>query len=481
MFVGPAWSQEVNLADQLSQLAHSAEEGLTAAEGNNLALVQAEYEEIHRFWESFEDAIRQQDSLAYVELEGALHGVREAVQTEPVDLAAAKLAYEHLYDEATEIAERFEGGGVTDNETIDATPADLLKNFDAAYAALEQGQDAQAEAQLQEAMRAWPDVEGAIAPKSQEAYTAIEIELSRAVAALEARPPKLEEAEAAVEQLRTTLTPLAGHQTYTMFDAAAIILREGLEALLVVVALLAFLRRSGNSDKRRWIWLGGAVGVLVSIATAFVLQQVFNLAASGQNREVIEGATSIIAAGMLFYVSYWLHSKASLNGWQKYINTRTSQVLKRGSVAGLALLAFLAVFREGAETAVFYLGMAPSIAVSDLLLGLGIGLAGLIVVAVLRLVVGVKLPLRFFFRVAGLLVYYLGFKFIGTGIHALQVAGVLSASQVSPLPAVPWVGIYPTWESLIPQLLLLVAALITFLYLRLQDQPNRLATPSAPA
>jgi len=481
ILIGPAWAQEINLADQLRHLAHSAEEGLEAAEANNIALVQAEYEEIHRLWESFEDAVRQQDPLAYAELEGTLHGVRDAVNIQPVDLAAAKLAYEHLYGEATEVAERFERGGVSDNETIDATPADLLNNFDAAYVALERGMTAEAEAQLQEAMRAWPAVEGAIAAKSQEDYTAIEVALSRAAAALATQPPQLEEAEAAVEQLRTTLIPFAGRQTYTMFDAAAIILREGLEALLVMVALLAFLRRSGNSDKRRWIWLGGAAGMLVSIATAFVLQQMFSLATSGQNREVIEGTTSIVAAGLLFYVSYWLHSKASLKRWQNYINARTSQVLKRGSLAGLALLAFLAVFREGAETAVFYLGMAPTIALEDLLLGLGIGMVGLVVVAVLMLVVGVRLPLRFFFRIAGFLVYYLGFKFIGTGIHALQVAGVLSISPVRPIPAVPWIGIYPTWESIIPQLLLLVVALAAFQYLRLQDRPNRITTPPATA
>ena len=127
---------------------------------------------------------------------------------------------------------------------------------------------------------------------------------------------------------------------------------------------------------------------------------------------------ALIAAALLFYVSYWLHSKASLHAWKKYIDQQTTQALARGSMAGLALLAFLAVFREGAETAVFYLGMAPAIELRDLVLGIAGGALVLIVAAVLMLVVGVKLPLRPFFRVAGLLVYYLGFKFVGTGLHA---------------------------------------------------------------
>jgi len=328
-------------------------------------------------------------------------------------------------------------------------------------------------------MRAWPGVEGEVATRSPEAYNTIEVELGRAGAALAAQPANLVEAEAAIEQLQATLAPFMGHQAYTAFDAAAIMLREGLEALLVMVALLAFLRRSGNQDKRRWIWLGGAMGVLVSIITALALHTLFSLASSGQRREVIEGVTGLVAAGLLFYVSYWLHSKASLRGWQSYLDSRTGRVLKQGSVFGLALLAFLAVFREGAETAVFYLGMAPSIALSDLLLGLGLGCAGLVVAAVLMLVIGVRLPLKLFFGVASLLVYYLGFKFLGTGIHALQVGGVLPASLIGAMPAVPFAGIYPTWETMIPQLLLLVAAIAVFLHLRQQAQGGQSPRSSA--
>jgi high-affinity iron transporter len=211
------------------------------------------------------------------------------------------------------------------------------------------------------------------------------------------------------------------------------------------------------------------------------LQTIFSSVSAGVNREVLEGATGLVAAALLFYVSYWLHSKASLGAWKKYIDARTTQALARGSMAGLALLSFLAVFREGAETTVFYLGMAPSIALSDLLLGIGVGAGILALAAVLMLVVGVKLPLRPFFRIAGLLVYYLGFKFVGTGLHALQVAGVLPATPIAglaPNPVFEFFGIYPTWETLLPQLVLLGGALAAWLYLRAQDR-RTLANPAA--
>jgi high-affinity iron transporter len=97
------------------------------------------------------------------------------------------------------------------------------------------------------------------------------------------------------------------------------------------------------------------------------------------------------------------------------------------------------------------------------------------------LLVGMKLPLRPFFQIAGLLVYYLGFKFLGTGIHALQVAGVLPSSPVSFLPAVPMLGFYPTWETMIPQILLLAAGLGAFLYLRLLDRRAQIATQTVTA
>lgn len=475
----PALAQEQTLADRLQALAHTAKEGLQAAEHNNVASMQAEFDEIHEAWGSFEDKVREQNPGAYVKLEGALDTVKDSLQAQPLDPAAVGKAYDHLMDEATEIAAEFNGGTPMATTAVEATPADLMKNLDGAYQELKEGKADEAAGYLQQVIRAWPSVEGAIAAKSQEAYTAIEVDLSRAAAALEAKPANLSEAEAAVERLRETLSPFVGGQTYTMFDAAAIILREGLEALLIIVALLAFLRRSGNNDKRVWIWAGGGLGVLASIITAFALQAVFSRASAGQNREVIEGVTGLVAAGLLFYVSYWLHSKANLHAWQKYINQSTSQALMRGSVTGLAMLSFLAVFREGAETAVFYLGMVSSITLEALLLGLGLGVALLVVAAILMLLIGMKLPLRPFFQVAGLLVYYLGFKFLGTGLHALQVVGMLPTSPIPALPPLPVIGFYPTWETTLPQLALLAMALGAFLYLRAQERRAQVAAQTA--
>ncbi|MEI8165593.1 MAG: FTR1 family protein [Chloroflexales bacterium] len=364
---------------------------------------------------------------------------------------------------------------VTPAQTV--TLGDMANELEAAASALAAGDASAAATSLEAVNTTWPALEGDVATSNPAAYTAIEIDLGVATAALHAAPAKLDVARAAVDRLRATVAPFVEIATYTAFDAAAILLREGLEALLIIVALLAFLRRSGNSDKRGWIWAGGAVGILASVLAAFALQALFSAASAGYSREIIEGATGLLAAAMLFYVAYWLHSKANLGAWQQFIDQRTGQALASGSVFGLALLAFLAVFREGAETVVFYLGMAASISLNELLAGFALGAVALVVIAVLLLVFSVRLPLGLFFRVAGLLVYYLGFKFVGTGLHALQVAGVFPSSP-APVPSIAFFGIYPTWETLLPQLVLFLAAIAALFYLRAREQRDLAAQPA---
>jgi len=145
-----------------------------------------------------------------------------------------------------------------------------------------------------------------------------------------------------------------------------------------------------------------------------------------------------------------------------------TSALATNSVLSLSLLAFLAVFREGAETVLFYIGIAPSISTTDLVAGFGLGTLMLGAIAVLMLGLGLKIPLKPFFLVTSLLIYYLGFKFIGSGIHSLQVAGVLPSHTGSFLPSWEPLGLFPTWETTLPQLAILLVAVAIVLYSRRQ-------------
>lgn len=268
-------------------------------------------------------------------------------------------------------------------------------------------------------------------------------------------------------------------QTYSYWDATFILFREGMEALLVIVALLAFLDKSGNEQYKRWIWIGAAAGLALAIVTGIIVQLlVSNVAAIFTNREIIEGVVGLFAAAMLFYVSYWLHSKASLGAWQGYIKEKMETAIAKNSVYSLALLSFLAVFREGAETVLFYLGIAPAIGTKSLLIGLGIGTVMLIAIAFLMLGLGMRLPIKPFFIFASLLIYYLGFKFIGSSIHALQVAGIVPADPIDFIPKFKPLGLYPSWETIVPQAIVLLIAIAVVIKTNLEAKSAKSASES---
>ena len=141
-----------------------------------------------------------------------------------------------------------------------------------------------------------------------------------------------------------------------------LILREGLEALLVVIALLGFIKKSGHEDKKVWIFGGVGIGLGVSIVLAVIIKVLFTSGTFGNNNFLISGWTGAFAAVTLIYVSYWLHSKSSAKEWQNYIGNQSSKALATGSLFSLGFLAFLAVFREGTETVLFYIGIVMALA-----------------------------------------------------------------------------------------------------------------------
>lgn len=348
--------------------------------------------------------------------------------------------------------------------TYAPAPADdlapLLATIDTAAAHVDRGDASAANAAVLAFRGSWTQVEGQVKARSADAYARIENDFAAATAALVARPPSYGAAREAIADMRAQLAPfVATAASYTAFDAGLILVREGVEALLIIAALLAFLAKTGNAAKRRWIWTGGAAGIAASIAIAGLITVAFSASeAAGADRELLEGGTGLFAAAMLVYMSWWLHSKASLSSWQRYIREKSGAALANGSLLGLALVAFLAVFREGAETALFYVGMAPAIGLSDLALGLGVGALVLAAVGAAVLAFGARIPVRPFFLGTSVLVYYLALKFAGTGIHALQVAGILSASPRAYLPDVGLIGAFPTLETTVVQAALVLGA-----------------------
>ena len=360
------------------------------------------------------------------------------------------------------------------------TIASLIEHLDRADAALERDDVTTAAREIKGFQTDWVEVEDMVKAKSHDAYVEIENTMETAYDLLQSQPAKITQAHQAIALLQSDLQPFTSSTLrYTLFDSTVILLREGMEALLVLVALCAFLVKSENGDKTRWIWLGAGAGLFASIATALIIHLVFSNIAVGANRELLEGMTGLIAAVLLFYVSYWLHSKSSMGAWQNYIKEKTTAALATNSVFSLSLLAFLSVFREGAETVLFYIGIAPSISTPDLLGGLAVGSVILAIAATLMLGLGLRIPLKPFFLVTSLLIYYLGFKFIGSGLHALQVSGILPAHSAKFLPTLSAFGLYPTWETTLVQLTLIVVAVGIVVYERIQSSETGTVSTSS--
>jgi high-affinity iron transporter len=239
------------------------------------------------------------------------------------------------------------------------------------------------------------------------------------------------------------------------FQSLLIIVREGFEAILVVGAVVAFLIKMGHRERLRSIWTGVAFGIVASAATAVILATVF--AYLPASREIVEGVTMLIAVIVLFSVSYWLISKVEAAKWQKFIREKVSDALEHGGGKALALVAFLAVYREGAETALFYQALfneGPNVALP---LSLGIVAGAVVLAAIFTLFYryGVKIPMRPFFTVTSALLYYMAFVFMGKGIRELQEGNVLPITVAHGLPSVPSMGIFPSFETLAAQALLL--------------------------
>ncbi len=261
-----------------------------------------------------------------------------------------------------------------------------------------------------------------------------------------------------------------------------ILMREGLEAILVIGALMAFLVRTGNGHRRRDIHLGVAAALVMSLLLAAALETVFALTRSHQER--LEGAVLMLATGTLFYVSYWLLSKMEVAKWNRFVKGKVQDALTRGSAFALASVAFLAVFREGFETVLFYKALAVSGgpgAWAPVLAGIAAG--GLALAAVYLGInrFGVRLPLKPLFGVTSALLYYMAFVFAGKGIAELQESGVISLTPVGWAPRFPAMGIYPTVESLGLQALLVLLALValvwTFLIEPRQLRPTQVLVP----
>lgn len=248
----------------------------------------------------------------------------------------------------------------------------------------------------------------------------------------------------------------------TLFTASfVILLREGLEALLVVIALITVLVKTHRRDALKYVHLGWIGALLAGGATWLAARSLISI--SGAGREVMEGGAALLASVVLFYVGIWMHSKTHAAHWQAYIQRHINSHLTQGTLWGLAGLSFIAVYREVFETVLFYEALLTQATVSQygqVVGGLLGGVVSLALIAWVLIRFSVKLPIGKFFSSTTYLLLALSFVLMGKGIAALQEASVVA---ISPLPfsfEFDWMGIKSTWQGVLAQAAILLVFLI---------------------
>jgi high-affinity iron transporter len=362
--------------------------------------------------------------------------------------------------------------------------AQVGKQLDSAYTLAHEGKGEAASAAAFDAYVTFEQVERSVRAKSPGLAASLETRFAafRTRAAGGATTAELNGIRAGLAADLENAERLSGETLSPLnlfFQSFVILVREGLEAILVLGALITFLVKTGAASRKRDIHVGVGAAIAASLLTALALETVFRLTPA--KREALEGLTMVVATAVLFYVSYWLLSKMEVAKWNQFVRGKVQDAVTSGSALALASAAFLAVYREGFETVLFYkaLFLAGGTGASTGAIVAGIGLGAVVLVGVYVAInrFGVRLPLKPFFGVTSAFLYYMAFVFAGKGVAELQEGGLVPTTILSWGPRLPALGIYPTVESLSTQAVLLVLLLVAVVWTFVLE-PRRLPVTS---
>lgn len=259
----------------------------------------------------------------------------------------------------------------------------------------------------------------------------------------------------------STMSPAAA-----FFGSFVILLREGVEAILVLAAIMAALIKTGRKEAMIYIHAGWIGAVVLGIATWWVAENL--IAISGASREVTEGVAALFAALILLYVGFWLHNASHSQRWKKFVEHKIDNAMESSTLWVLAAVSFIAVYREMFETVLFYQAMWVQLdtgSEQSFLLGIVCAIGLLLLLALLIFKLGTRLPIKQFFQVNAVLLFLLAVVFSGQGIAALQEAGWIDTSILD-FPSIEILGIYPTIQSIGLQMLVLLAGIGLLSYQR---------------
>lgn len=422
-----------------------------AIASQDLEAVREAYKKMNSTWTINEAVVRDHSTAHYGQVETAISFLRGSIETEPTNFDTIRASFNDLKKAISNFVEGTEVATTSSNLTL-KDGIDLLKK---ALTQFQAGQDSEAAATMKEFITIWPTIEGSVSTTNPSLYTKVESESP--VIMVKGKDSEYQEK---LSSLIAELSQIDTSASYNAFDAMLILVREGVEALLIVMALVTTLKAAKMRKGLKWVYGGASAGIVASLLIAYILQIAFPAVTSGTNREIIESAVGIFAVIMMILIGIWLHSKSSVKKWNTFMESQMQTVTKTGSFLSMFALSFLAVFREGAETILFYVGILPRISSFDFVLGISLALLVLVVIAfVMNKASQFFLPHKVFFILTWM-IYALAFKMMGVSIHSLQLTNMIPNHLISGIPSIDILGIYPNWEGLAGQALFIIVVIL---------------------
>lgn len=422
-----------------------------AISAKNLEQTRSAYKKMNSTWTVNEGVVRDNSTAHYGRIETAISFLRSAIETEPVDFSSVQSSFDDLKTAIDSFVKGEELATTEGNLTL----KDGIQLLEKALDEFKAGKTQEASSNMKKFITIWPSIEGDVSTRNPSLYTRVESETPVIMV-----KGSEKEYQDQLQALINDLSQIDTSASYNFFDAMLILLREGVEALLIVMALVTTLKAAKMKKGLKWVYTGAVMGILASLAIAVLLQFLFPAVSSGSNREIIEGAVGIFAVLMMILVGIWLHSKSSIKKWNDFMESQMKAVTATGSFISMFALSFLAVFREGAETILFYAGIYPRIDKVGFFLGIGLAFLVLFVLALIMNKASTYFKPHRIFLILTWLIYALAFKMLGVSIHALQLTNILSSHLMNGFPSIDWAGIYPSLEVVTCQLIFVVIVLI---------------------
>ncbi|MFD8017465.1 FTR1 family protein [Staphylococcus warneri] len=428
-----------------------------AIKDKNHSELQSLNNDLNSIWTSNETVIRNYDDGKYGQIEVNLMQLRVAIQKEPLDTDKVKSAWSTFKNSIDTVDQK-----QSDSDSDKYKVTQLNEELDKAIAGINDNDLDKADASLSQFVKIWPYVEGKIQTKNSSLYTKIEDKIPYYQSILD--QSNKDRVKKGLQELNSEIKDTVGQGEYSFVDIMIIFLREGIEVLLIIMTLTTMTRKVKDVKGTSSVVGGALLGLILSIGLGITF--IYTIGNNGLVREGMEAILGIVAVVLMYVVGIWMHRRSNAQRWNEMIQSMYNNAMSNGNLILLGTIGLISVLREGVEVIIFYMGMIGSITTKDFILGIGLAIIILIIFAFAFRFIVKLIPVRFIFRVLSILIFVMTFKMLGVSIQKLQLLGYMPQHSIEGLPTLSWIGFYPSVETIIAQVILIILILGFVLYNR---------------